>query len=115
MAGFTPAYPYTTPAELLIPTYTSEKGTQVKAFPAQGVRINVSFRSFGGTESTTNDVLTVINTATVETWYRPDIKSDCRIYIIQTGEIYDVIGQPENINMRNQYLKFKVEKTGGGA
>ena len=72
MAGFTPAFPYTTPAELLIPTYSSEKGTQVKTFPAQGLRINVSFRSFGGTETNTNEVYTVLNTATVETWYRPD-------------------------------------------
>lgn len=112
MAGFTPAYPYTTPAELLIPTYTSEKGTQVKAFPAQGVRINVSFRSFGGTESTTNDVLTVINTATVETWYRPDIKADCRIKLTD-GALYEIIGAPENIELRNQFVKFKVKAIEG--
>lgn len=112
MAGFTPAFPYTTPAELLIPTYSSEKGTQVKTFPAQGIRINVSFRSFGGTETNTNDVLTVINTATVETWYRPDIKSDCRIKLTD-GAIYEIIGAPENIELRNQFCKFKVRAIEG--
>ena len=112
MAGFTPAFPYTTPAELLIPTYSSEKGTQVKTFPAQGIRINVSFRSFGGTETNTNEVYTVLNTATVETWYRPDIKADCRIRLT-SGEVYEIIGAPENIEMRNQFVKFKVKAIEG--
>lgn len=112
MAGFTPAFPYSTPAELLIPTYTKEKGTQTKTFPAQGLRINVSFRSFGGTETNTNDTLTVINTATVETWYRPDIKADCRIKLT-TGEVFEIIGAPENIELRNQFLKFKVKAIEG--
>lgn len=112
MAGFTPAFPYTTPAELLIPTYSSEKGTQLKTFPAQGVRINVSFRSFGGTETNTNEVYTVLNTATVETWYRPDIKADCRIRLA-SGEVYEIIGTPENIELRNQFCKFKVKAIEG--
>jgi len=112
MAGFTPAFPYTTPAELLIPTYSSEKGTQVKTFPAQGIRINVSFRSFGGTETNTNEVYTVLNTATVETWYRPDIKADCRIRLT-SGDVYEIIGTPENIELRNQFCKFKVKAIEG--
>lgn len=113
--GFTPSFPYATPIELLIPTYTSKKGVPVKAFPTNGIPLNCSFKTYGGTESTENDLYSVIDTAVIETWYRPDIKADCRIKVLQTGTIYEVISPPENINMRNQFVKFKVQAVKGGA
>lgn len=73
-----------------------------------------TFRTFGGTEVTTNDVLTIENTAVVETWYRPDIKADCQIKD-DDGITYEILGTPENINKRNQYLKFKIKAIRGGA
>ena len=51
----------------------------------------------------------------IETWYRPDVTAKCRIKVMQTGDVYEIIGKPENINMRNQYLKFKVQAVEGGA
>jgi hypothetical protein len=51
----------------------------------------------------------------VETWFRPDIQSNCRIGVPQTGAVYEILGEPENINMQNQYLKFKVQRVKGGA
>ena len=115
MKDFNPSYPYSTPIELLIPTYSSAKGVPTKTFPASGIRLNCSFKTYSGTETTTNDVYTVIDTATVETWYRPDIKADCRIKVLATGDVYEGIGKPENINMRNQFCKFKVQAVEGGA
>lgn len=117
MANFKPALPYTVPIELLTPTYTTSKGVAKKTFPAagEGIRLNCSFKTYGGTETTNNDAYTILNTATVETWYRPDIKADCRIRLLATGEEFDIIGHPENIDMRNQFCKFKVEAVEGGA
>lgn len=115
MAEFKPAFPYSTAVELLIPTYTTKKGVTTKTFQTTGVRINCSFKTYGGTETTTNDVFSVIDTANVETWYRPDIKPNCRIKILQTGEVYEIIGKPENVNMRNQFVKFKVRGIEGDA
>ena len=115
MKDFTPSYPYSTAIELLIPTYAPVKGVQTKTFPASGIRLFCSFKTYSGTESTTNDVYTVIDTAHVETWYRPDIKADCRIKVLQTGDVYEILGKPENINMRNQFCKFKVQAVEGGA
>jgi SPP1 family predicted phage head-tail adaptor len=112
---FTPAFPYSTPIELLIPTYTSKKGVPVKTFTNKGARLNCSFKTYGGTETTENDLYSVIDTAVIETWFRPDIKADCRIKVLQTGVIYEVISPPENINMRNQFVKFKVQAVKGGA
>lgn len=115
MAAFKPAFPYSTAIELLIPTYTNKKGVQTKSFPSEGIRLNCSLKTYGGTETINNDLYTVLDTANIETWYRPDIKSDCRIKVLATGNIYEIIGKPENINMRNQFIKFKVRAVEGGA
>lgn len=115
MADFKPSFPYSTPIDLLSPTYTEKKGTKVKNYPAHGQRINCSWKTYGGTESTVNDTVAVIDTATVETWFRPDIKADCRVRLFSTGEMYEIIGKPENINQRNQFLRFKVRAVESGA
>lgn len=115
MDEFKPAFPYSTPIELLIPTYTRQKGVPVKAFPDNGIRLNCSFKTYGGTETNVNDLYTVIDTARVETWYRPDITSECRIKLLPSGEVYEIIGKPENIDRRNQFIKFKVRAVKSGA
>lgn len=115
MSAFRPALPYTTPIELFIPTYKTVKGVRTKVFPETGVRLDCSFKAYGGTERNENDVYTVIDTANVETWFHPDIGSDCRIKLLQSGAVYEVLGEPENINMRNQFCKFKVQRVKGQA
>lgn len=115
MADFKPAFPFSTPIELLTPSYTTQKGVPVKSFPDVGIRLNCSWKTYGGTETTTNDLYTVIDTAIVETWYRPDIKADCRVRLLSTGDVYEIIGKPENISGRNQFAKFKVRAVEGGA
>jgi hypothetical protein len=115
MAFFKPSFPYSTAAELLIPSYSTVKGTEVKSFPVSGIRIDCSFKTYGGMEAIVNDLYSVIDTATVETWFRPDIKPGCRIRILQTGDVYEIVGKPENINLRNQFCKFRVRAVEGGA
>lgn len=115
MADFKPSFPYSTAIELLIPTYATVKGVPTKTFPETGIQLFCSFKTYMGTETTTNDLFTVVDTAHIETWYRPDIKSDCRIKVLQTGDVYEILGKPENINMRNQFVKFKVQAVEGGA
>ncbi len=118
--NFRPIVPFSCAMKLLIPTYQTVKGVRQKIYPDPtkddgGIRINGSFRTFNGTETTSNDTVTVVDTATIQTWYRPDIKSDCRIWICETGFTYDIIGDPEDINMRHQYVQMRVQKTGGKA
>jgi len=113
MAKFKPSGPFVVPMQLLIPTYTTVKGVQKKNYPNEGILIFGTFRTFGGTERTVNDTIVVEDTATVETWYRPDITSDCRISV--NGVPYEILGSPENIEMRNQYFVFKMRAIKGGA
>ena len=111
--SYKPSTPFSVTAELLIPTSSIVQGVPVKAFPAVGICFNCSFRTFGGTERDENGIYSVEDTAVLETWYRPDIKANCRVKV--GDEVYEIIGTPENIEMRNQYLKFKVRHIGGGA
>lgn len=116
--NFRPQAPFDVAMKLLVPTETKVKGATKKVFPNPSDVEQVffgSFRTFGGTENFSNDVYTVFDTATIDTWYNPEITSDCRIYICETEEIFDVITRPENIGMRHQYLQFKVQKVGGKA
>jgi len=117
MAQFKLAAPLSVPLMLLIPTYVDSYGVEKKTFPSMsdGILIFGNFRTFGGTEREVNGLYSIENTATIETWYRPDIKSDCRIGLLQTGEIYEILGEPENISMRNQYMRIKVLQVKGGA
>lgn len=118
MADYKPSLPFNVPMYLLIPIKGMVKGVPVKTYPepTNDSLIFGSFRSFGGTESQSNGVLTVSDTANIESWYRPDITADCRIALANDPSmIYEIIGTPENINMRNQFIKFKVQRVGGGA
>lgn len=116
MAGFKPSLPYTTPLALLVPVYRTVKGVLVKSYPeaSKGIRFNGSFKTYGGTEVEQNGVYSVLDTASVETWYRPDIQGECRVVLLPTGAVYEVIGEPENVDMRDQYLKCKVQRVKGG-
>jgi len=109
--------PFNVAMKLLIPTSTVVKGQTKKVFPNpdDAPLFMASFRTFGGTESRENELYTIIDTATIDTWYRPDITADCRVYVCETQRVYEVIGTPENIDMRHQYLHFKVRAIGGKA
>lgn len=111
--SYRPSEPFSTPVELLnvIETKTV-KGVDKKIYPDSGELIYCSFKTYGGTETTVNGVLTVIDTANVETWYRPDITAASRIKL--GSKLYEVINTPENIEQRNQFLKFKVRSVRGG-
>lgn len=121
MARYKPSTPYNVPLILLSPFFSRVKGTDKKTFPSPDLEnpgetlFYGSFRTFGGTEMTENELYTVVDTAIIETWYRPDIKSDCAVYVPGNGKTYQIVGTPENIEMRNQFLKFKVECIDGGA
>lgn len=116
MADFKPATPFSTPMLLLIPTYTKTGGVSRKVLPdvANGILFFGSFKTYGGTETTVDNLLSITDTAEVETWFRPDITSDCVVVLANTGATYQIFNEPENINQRNQFLKFKLKRIKGG-
>lgn len=117
MAEYRPALPFSTPMILLIPTYEKSGGVRTKVLPdlEDGEQIFGTFRTYGGTEMAVDGIYSISDTAEVETWYRPDINSDCIIALADTGAKYQILNEPENIYRRNQFLKFKVKRIKGGA
>ena len=117
MANYRPNLPFSTPLVLLKPTYTQVNGVKTKVLPeiADGVMIYGTFKTYGGTEKIIDGIYSMTDTAVVETWYRPDITSDCIIALADTGAKFEILNEPENIERRNQFLKFKVQRVKGGA
>lgn len=113
--NYRPALPFTATLTVLTPTIETVAGVQRKIVPplSSGFQINCSFRSFGGTEQTVDGVYSIIDTAEIETWYRPDIASGM-VVATPDGALYDIIGTPEDVACRHQFLKFKIERAKGG-
>lgn len=105
----------TTPFMRLVPTENRVNGVRVKTFDPDGIVRFCNFSTYGGTEQTVNGVLTVEDTAQIVTWFEPDITSADRIRILETGADYEIIGEPENIELRRKEMQFKVRRVKGGA
>lgn len=104
----------TTPCMLLSPTETSVLGVVKKEYTESG-RFSCNWKSYGGTEVTSNGVLAVMDTATVVCWYDPAIRANCRVKRLTDGAVYEIANEPENIEQRNMLLQFKVQRVTGGA
>ena len=105
----------TTATRLQTPKSDKTLGVCVNTYADVAGVVMVNWKSFGGTETTNNGVLSVEDTAQIVCWYRPDIRSNCRLVRLADGAVYEILGEPENIEMRNQFLKFKVRRVKGGA
>ena len=115
--AYKPSAPFAVAMKLLVPVTSKEFGVTKKAFtdPESSEQFFGSFRTFGGTENMQDGVITVVDTAVIDTWFRPDIKADCQIYVCESGQTYDIVSDPEDIDFRHQYMRFKVKKVGGKA
>ena len=106
----------TTPLILQIPTGTSSyNGVQTNTTytDAAGVFF-ANFKTYGGTQREVDGVLEIEDTAQVVCWYRPDLKSNCRIKRAEDGAVYEILGEPEDIEQRHQFLEFRIRRIKGG-
>ena len=111
-----------TPCLLQIPTTNNVLGVPKKTYE-DSEQFCCNWKSYGGTEIVNNDVLTIEDTATIVCWFNPIIQASCRIVRLADGKdaagrwraVYEVIGEPENIEQRNMIMQFKVRRIKGGA
>ena len=115
MASFKPSMPFNVPTKILKAESRKVNGIQTKRFTESEEIIWVSAKSFGGTERVINDTVVVEDTVNIETWYRPDITAKDRIKLLDDGSVWEIINEPENIERKNQFLKFKCRRMKGGA
>lgn len=103
----------TTPVTLQVPVMSDYNGVHTKSYSNMGI-LFVNFKSYGGTEKAVNGILQVEETAVITCWYHPDVASNCRIVRNVDNAVFEILGEPENIEMRNMFLKFKVRRIKGG-
>ena len=106
----------TTPLILQIPASSgSYLGVRTKEgfTDARGV-VFANFKTYGGTDYTVDGVREIEDTAQVVCWYRPDLQSNCRIKRAEDGAVFEILGEPEDIEQRHQFLSFKVRRIKGG-
>ena len=116
MADFKPST-FTATLVLLVPSYSESMGVPTKAFPSpdSGFKFYGSFKTYGGTERDINGLYTIEDTAQVDCWSNPQITSECRVSLPETQATYEIINEPEDIDLRHQFMKFKVRRLKGGA
>lgn len=103
-----------TACKLLIPTKgPQKKGVDTKSWPDDGPLFFANLKSYGGTERVSNDLLMIEDTLTMTTWYRPDIAAKCRVLVLNNKAVYEIINEPENWDMRNQFIVCKLRRVKG--
>lgn len=108
---------FNVPMILLKPTWSESYGVGTKTFPdaSGGMPFFGSFRSFSGSERVLNGLVVQNTTGVIETWYTPEIKADCRIVLAESGDVYEIEGEPEDMYSRHQFLRCRVKLYKGGA
>lgn len=116
MARYKPAKAFNTPMYLYTVTgYTESVGVSQPVHAESGILFFGSFATYGGTEREINGIMAVEDTATVETYYRPEFTAGARVALAKTGKLYEIVGEPENIEQRSLYTKMKLTAVRGGA
>ena len=113
----------TTPFYYYVGSYEKHNGINKRFFTIEKDNENnpivrfCNFSTYGGSEYENNNIYVVDNTANVITWYDQSIKSNGAISLCEdpNATLYEILGEPENIEMRNQELSFKVRQYKGGA
>lgn len=105
----------TTPCMLQTPETGIFEGVPVKTYTDSGKPFTANFSSYGSTERESDGVLVVEENITVTTWFCPDLAAGCRIKRLTDGAVFEIIGQPENVEMRNMFSVCKVRLVRGGA
>ncbi len=114
MSSYQPQEPFNVPARILKGNYEKINGVNVKTF-TEGDLIWVSAKSYGGTEKVVNDKYVIEDTLIIDTWFRPDIKSEDGLKLLDDNSQWEILNTPEDIDRRHQYLRFKIKRYKGKA
>lgn len=104
---------FRTPLMLQIPVYKTSYGTTTKTGYEDSITFLASFKA-KGTEVEKDGLLVIQETANVMCWYNPLIQSNARIKNLNSGKVYEILGDVENIDELNQRMQFKVRLIRGG-
>ena len=105
----------TTPCLLQSAETVNNLGVVSKVYSDNGKPFAANFSTYGSTERESNGVVVVEENTTITTWYNPAIVAGCRIKRLTDNAVFEVVGEPENVEMRNMFSLIRVKRVRGGA
>lgn len=104
----------TTPMQVWKAVEKDSFGVTVRSYEKADF-FHCNFKTYGGTEKEVNGMIAVEDTATIVCWYHPSITSSCRLERLTDGAMFEILGEPEDIEQRRMVMRFKVKRVKGGA
>lgn len=99
-----------TPCQILKCEYLNNKGKVTKIYTERAETVFIAFSNFQGTEKNIDGVYSIENTASICSPFIPDLENGDCIKLLDNNKVYEIINSPENWNMQNLYLLFKVRQ-----
>lgn len=103
---------FITPAVHKKATSQIVNGRTVKAFTEVGT-IRGKFKQKGTAETNANGLTIINEKTTFTTWFKADIVAADILTI--GGLDFEIVGNPENVEMRSRYMVLTLERVSGGA
>lgn len=103
---------FITPAVHKKATSQMVNGRTVKAFAEVGT-IRGKFKQKGTAETNANGLTIINEKTTFTTWFKADLIATDIITI--GGVDFEIVGNPENVEMRSRYMVLTLERISGGA
>ena len=103
---------FVTPAVHKKATEKTIDNQPIKVYTEAGT-VRGKFKQKGTAETTANGLTLINEKTTFITWYKADFKAADILTI--NGVDFEIIGTPENVEMRNRYSVITLERIGGGA
>lgn len=113
MKNYQPKLPFNVPFKIQSLIRVFVNGVNSQEYQELDSVFYCSVKSYGGTEKTINGVYVIEDTIIVDTWYTPSLKSKDRIRLLETGEVYEILNTPEDIDRRHKWMKFKAVRIHG--
>ena len=104
-----------TPAIHQKPTYSTVFGREQKTFadaPRPNIRGKLKAPAMSA-DVIENGLSVVSKKPTFQTWYKADLESGDRLII--NGDVYEIDGEPENVEGRGRYCVVALKRIKGGA
>ena len=103
---------FVTPAIHKKATSVTVKGRTIKTYTEVGT-VRGKFKQKGTAETQANGLTVINEKSTFTTWFKVDFEAKDILTI--NGVDFEIIGTPENVEMRSRYSVLTLERIGGGA
>lgn len=100
---------YSTPCRMLKAKMEKINGIVKKTY-TEGDVFFASVKSYGGTETTINNIYVIQDTLNIETYYREDIKAENELELLDDNSRWEILNTPEQIDREKKIITFKVKR-----